>query len=67
MTRSQDARNRSSLAAPLDPKGLSALGHALQAHFDDLLGEPLPPSFEALLAELERQEPARKKSGNAGR
>jgi len=53
MTRSQDPRNRSSLAASLDPWQVGALGRALQAHFDELLRAPLPPRFEALFAELE--------------
>jgi Anti-sigma factor NepR len=67
MTRSQDPRTRSSL----DPTQVTelgrALGRALQAHFDELLRAPLPPRFEALLAELERQEHTRKTWGNAGR
>ena len=41
---------------PGDATPLDAIGRALRAHYDDLLREPLPPSFEALLSRLEAQD-----------
>lgn len=45
------------------PKGASGIavtiGHALQAHYDDLIAAPMPDRFLVLLAELEARENAR--------
>ena len=40
----------------LDPRIQSAIGRALQAHYDDLIREPIPDRFLVLLAELEAKE-----------
>ena len=40
----------------LDPKVQGAIGHALQAHFDQIVNAPLPDRFLVLLAELEAKE-----------
>jgi hypothetical protein len=43
-------------APQLDPKVQGAIGHALQAHFDQIVNAPLPDRFLVLLAELEAKE-----------
>lgn len=40
----------------LDAKVQSMLGHALKAHYDDLICSPVPARFLVLLAELEAKE-----------
>lgn len=42
--------------AALDTKALDAIGHALKAHYDDLVYAPLPDKFTELLARLEAEE-----------
>lgn len=47
----------SSTAGPALPKDLqSQLGHRLKAHYDTLLGEPVPDRFKELLGLLEGHE-----------
>jgi hypothetical protein len=43
-------------APQLDARIQDAIGRSLQAHYDDLLKEPVPDRFLALLAELEAKE-----------
>ncbi len=40
----------------MDPKIQEILGRALKAHYDDLVGAPIPDRFLVLLAELEAKE-----------
>lgn len=40
----------------LDPRIQSAIGRALQSHYDDLTRAPIPDRFLVLLAELEAKE-----------
>ncbi len=61
MSNFNGARGRSN-AAIVETTQLGAIGRALQTHYGDLLREPLPPRFEALLARLEQAE-ARDASG----
>ena len=47
----------SGLTGPNVPKDLqSQLGHRLKAHYDTLLGEPIPDRFAELLGLLEGRE-----------
>jgi hypothetical protein len=53
----QDAGDVASPAAvELDPKIQEAIGHALKAHYDDLVSAPIPDRLLVLLAELEAKE-----------
>ncbi len=55
MSNLQQGRGRSN-AVMVETMQLGAIGRALQTHYGDLLREPLPPQFEALLARLDQAE-----------
>ncbi len=40
----------------LDPRIQDAIGKSLKAHYDDLIGAPIPDRLLVLLAELEAKE-----------
>ncbi|RBP09869.1 hypothetical protein DFR50_12069 [Roseiarcus fermentans] len=56
MTKLTASKHPSSVEAPTNATPLDAIGRALRAHYDDLLREPLPAQFEALLSRLEAGE-----------
>ncbi len=58
MTKSSAPKDSNARETTLDGKPLDALGRALRSHYDDLLRQPLPARFEALLAELDAEEKA---------
>ena len=64
MTRLNPAENGAESDAALDPKVLETIGHALKAHYDDLVSAPLPQKFLDLLAKLEEEERHGEAEGN---
>lgn len=50
---------RPAMADPLGPN--SEIGRKLKQYYDELVSDEVPDRFAALLAQLERAEPARKK------
>ena len=65
MTRLNPAENGAESDASLDPKVLETIGHALKAHYDDLVSAPLPQKFLDLLAKLEEEERHQERLGEA--
>ena len=63
MTRLNPAENGAESDGSLDPKVLETIGHALKAHYDDLVSAPLPQKFLDLLAKLEEEERHRRGRG----
>ena len=47
------------MADPLGPN--SEIGRKLKQYYDDLVSDEVPDRFAALLSQLEKAEPARKK------
>jgi hypothetical protein len=56
VTMSNNGNWERSNAVLLETTPLGAIGRALQTHYGELLREPLPPRFEALLARIEAEE-----------
>ena len=52
-------RRRSAMADPLGTN--SEIGRKLKQYYDELVTDEVPDRFAALLSQLERAEPARKK------
>ena len=52
-------RRRPAMADPLGPN--SEIGRKLKQYYDDLVSDEIPDRFAALLSQLEKAEPARKK------
>ena len=52
-------RRRPAMADPLGPN--SEIGRKLKQYYDDLVSDDIPDRFAALLSQLEKAEPARKK------
>ena len=52
-------RRRPAMADPLGPN--SEIGRKLKQYYDDLVSDEVPDRFAALLAQLEKAEPAPKK------
>jgi hypothetical protein len=52
-------RRRPAMVDPLGPN--SEIGRKLKQYYDDLVSDEIPDRFAALLSQLEKAEPARKK------